>query len=132
MSVSPAQNFLKPPPVPDWPTVTSMPSPSGVALNSSLAAAVNGATVDEPSTRTEPDAAAPPPALPEAAGSEVVSWPPHAARNRVGTASAAAIRIRVLPMVVLFLVWGCARCVLTGRTVGTHSDAQGGRTVNGR
>ena len=123
MSVSPAQNFLKPPPVPDWPTVTSTPSPSGVALNSSLAAAVSGATVDEPSTRTPPEAA--PPLAPSVVDS---FWPPHAARNRVGTASAAAIRMRVLPMVVLFVVWGCAGCVLTGRTVGTHSDAQGGRS----
>src|SRR4051794_32063641 len=33
MSVSPAQNFSKPPPVPDWPTVTS--TPGFCVLNSS-------------------------------------------------------------------------------------------------
>ena len=125
MSVSPAQNFLNPPPVPDWPTVTLMPAPSGVAVNSSPAAAVSGPTVDEPSTRTSPDAAAPP----LAAVSVLESlWPPQAVSRRMGAVSAAAAQMRVLPMVVLFLVRGCARCVLTGRTVGTHFDAQGGRT----
>ena len=47
MSVSPAQNFSKPPPVPDVPTVTCTSGYS--SLNSSAAASANGATVDEPS-----------------------------------------------------------------------------------
>ena len=126
MSVSPAQNFLKPPPVPDWPTVTLMPAPSGVAVNSSPAAAVSGPTVEEPSTRTSPDVAAPldPPL---AAVSVLESlWPPQAVSRRMGAVSAAAAQMRVLPMVDLFFVRVGARCVLTGRTVGTHFDAQGG------
>ncbi len=123
MSVSPAQNFWKPPPVPDCPTETLIPEPSGVALNSSPAAAVSGPTVDEPSTRTSPEAAAPllaPASVPES------SWPPQAARNRVGMASAAAIRMRELPMVVL-LIEGRWSDVVTAHTVGRHSYAQGGR-----
>ena len=47
MSVSPAQNFSKPPPVPDVPTVICTSGFS--SLNSSAAASANGATVDEPS-----------------------------------------------------------------------------------
>ena len=40
MSVSPAQNFSKPPPVPDWPTV--MRTSGFSSLNSSAAAWANG------------------------------------------------------------------------------------------
>src|SRR4051812_16089875 len=47
MSVSPAQNFSKPPPVPEMPTVTWTSGCS--SLNSSAAASANGPTVDEPS-----------------------------------------------------------------------------------
>ena len=47
MSVSPAQNFSKPPPVPDVPTVIWTSGYS--SLKSSAAASANGATVDEPS-----------------------------------------------------------------------------------
>src|SRR5690606_1022923 len=46
MAISPAQNFLKPPPVPDTPTVT-LASP--LAPNSSATASVMGNTVLEPS-----------------------------------------------------------------------------------
>jgi len=56
ISVSPAQNFLKPPPVPEVPTETLTLGFS--ALNSSPAAAASGATVDEPSTRTSVEATA--------------------------------------------------------------------------
>ena len=52
MSVSPAQNFSKPPPVPDVPTVIFTSGYS--SLNSSAAASANGATVDEPSIAIEP------------------------------------------------------------------------------
>ena len=47
MSVSPAQNFSKPPPVPDWPTVIFTSGFS--SLKSSAAAWANGKTVEEPS-----------------------------------------------------------------------------------
>ena len=40
ISVSPAQNFSKPPPVPDWPTVICTPDCS--SLKSSAAACANG------------------------------------------------------------------------------------------
>ena len=52
MSVSPAQNFSKPPPVPDWPTVTLTSGCS--SLKSSPAASANGKTVEEPSIRIVP------------------------------------------------------------------------------
>ena len=56
MSVSPAQNFSKPPPVPDSPTVIFT---SGLSsLNSSPAASANGKTVEEPSIRIVPDRSA--------------------------------------------------------------------------
>src|SRR3989304_1964345 len=48
MSVSPPQNFLKPPPVPDIPTVTLV-CPFSVGWNSSATASVMGYTVEEPS-----------------------------------------------------------------------------------
>src|SRR5687768_9050386 len=61
MSVSPAQNFSKPPPVPEVPTVILTPgfSPS----KASAAACVKGATVLEPSTLVVPDRSPPPLAL---------------------------------------------------------------------
>jgi len=53
MSVSPAQNFLNPPPVPEMPTVTRTLLP--VAFwNSSAIASDTGNTVDEPSIFTAP------------------------------------------------------------------------------
>ena len=62
MSVSPAQNFSKPPPVPDVPTVifTSGFSP----WNCSAAAWANGPTVLEPSIVMVPERSPPPPLLP--------------------------------------------------------------------
>ena len=50
MSVSPSQNFSKPPPVPEVPTVTWTPGCS--SWKSSAAAVVSGATVLEPSILT--------------------------------------------------------------------------------
>jgi hypothetical protein len=49
MSVSPAQNFSNPPPVPEVPTVTFTPLFS--AWKSSAASVSNGATVLDPSMR---------------------------------------------------------------------------------
>ena len=51
MSVSPRQNFLKPPPVPDIPTVT-FTAPFFIFWNSSATASVIGYTVLEPSILT--------------------------------------------------------------------------------
>ena len=64
MSVSPAQNFLKPPPVPAVATVTL--TPGATLRNISAAASLNGATVDDPSTVTVPlgPATGTPPVLP--------------------------------------------------------------------
>src|SRR5215213_3628898 len=53
MSVSPAQNFSKPPPVPDSPIEMSTPEFS--PLNCSAAACAKGKTVDEPSILMLPD-----------------------------------------------------------------------------
>ena len=58
MSVSPAQNFSKPPPVPEMPTVTCTSGFS--SLNSSAAASANGPTVDEPSIAICPLTSPPP------------------------------------------------------------------------
>src|SRR4029450_14033389 len=80
MSVSPAQNFSKPPPVPEVPTVTLTSGFS--ALDSSAIAAVSGPTVLEPSTRIEPDRF---PLLPPSSSSS----PPHAAAVSASTAEAA-------------------------------------------
>jgi hypothetical protein len=53
MSISPAQNFSKPPPVPDSPTVTLA---SGFSpWKPSAEAWAKGKTVLEPSTATEPE-----------------------------------------------------------------------------
>ncbi len=52
ISVSPARNFLNPPPVPEMPTVTRTLGYS--CKNSSATASVIGKTVEEPSTFTTP------------------------------------------------------------------------------
>src|SRR5690606_14495964 len=57
MSVSPLQNFSKPPPVPEVPTVTLTLGCS--SAKNSAAALVSGATVLEPSALTWPDSSAP-------------------------------------------------------------------------
>ena len=68
MSVSLAQNFLKPPPVPEIPTVTRTLPP--VAFwNSSAMASEMGNTVDEPSTLI----------VPESVRRSAPAWPPSAA-----------------------------------------------------
>ena len=69
MSVSPAQNFSKPPPVPEMPTVILTSGFS--SRNSSAAASVSGPTVLEPSTLIEPERFELPPLLSS----------PQAARN---------------------------------------------------
>ena len=53
MSVSPAQNFSKPPPVPEMPTVILTSGFS--SRNSSAAASVSGPTVLEPSIVIVPE-----------------------------------------------------------------------------
>ena len=53
MSVSPAQNFWKPPPVPETPTVTR--TSGATERNSSATASVTGKTVLDPSMATEPE-----------------------------------------------------------------------------
>ena len=79
MSVSPAQNFSKPPPVPEVPTVTLTPACS--SLKSSAAAVVSGATVLEPSTLTAPDSLLLPLPSPALAVSVLLS-PPQAVRTQ--------------------------------------------------
>ena len=71
MSVSPAQNRSKPPPVPEMPTVTSPPP---AVFQSSAALVVNGPTVLEPSAVISP-----PPLDDE-------SSPPHPTATRESTA----------------------------------------------
>ena len=58
MSVSPLQNFSKPPPVPEVPTVICTPEFS--AMKSSAAVSLNGATVLEPSITISPERSPPP------------------------------------------------------------------------
>src|SRR5690349_15509562 len=53
MSVSPTQNFSKPPPVPDWPTVMS--TPGFCSWKDSATASVRGPTVLDPSIRISPE-----------------------------------------------------------------------------
>ena len=81
MSVSPAQNFSKPPPVPEVPTVTLTPGCS--SLKSSAAAVVSGATVLEPSTLTLPESSLEllPSPLPALTASVLLS-PPQAVRTQ--------------------------------------------------
>ena len=74
MSVSPAQNFSKPPPVPEVPTVTR--TPEFCSWNSSAAASLSGATVLEPSMLIVPDSWDPPSADPPS-----LLPPPQAAAN---------------------------------------------------
>src|SRR5215218_10835627 len=83
MSVSPAQNFSNPPPVPEVPTVTLTSGFS--ALNSSAIASVSGPTVLEPSTRMSPDKLSG--VLPEPPLS--LSSSPHAATPTARTPEAA-------------------------------------------
>ena len=92
MSVSPAQNFSNPPPVPDVPTVTLTPGFS--AWKSSAATVVSGATVLDPSMTTSPESSS---LEPESASSFSGSLPPQAAsaRARVATPAAATDRRRL-------------------------------------
>src|SRR3954447_25079830 len=85
MSVSPAQNFSKPPPVPDVPTVifTFGFSP----WNASWAAWANGATVLDPSILIAPERSPPPPLL--LALPPLSSSPPHADAPRARAPHAA-------------------------------------------
>src|SRR3954451_8686434 len=97
MSVSPAQNFSKPPPVPEEPTVIFTFGLS--SLKSSAAACANGRTVLEPSRAILPDRSPPPPPPP------LSSSLPHAATPRASTPAAAkTVIFRVLrtktPLVV--------------------------------
>ena len=70
MSVSPLQNFSKPPPVPETPTVTR--TSGATERNSSATASVTGKTVLEPSIATLPDSDSPLPVV------SPPSSPPHA------------------------------------------------------
>ena len=88
MSVSPAQNFSKPPPVPEVPTVTLTPCCS--SLKSSAAAVVRGATVLDPSALTAPDSAFV--SLPALAVSVLLS-PPQAVRTSAPATTAVARRV---------------------------------------
>src|SRR6187397_303393 len=81
MSVSPAQNFSKPPPVPAVPTVTL--TPGFAAWNSSAIASVRGPTVLDPSMRMEPDRS------PLPAADDSSSLLPHAATPKASTATEA-------------------------------------------
>ncbi len=90
MSVSPVQNFSKPPPVPEVPTVTLTPGCS--SLKSSAAAVVSGATVLEPSTLTLPDSSLELPPLPLSAAASVLLSPPQAVRTSAPATMAVARR----------------------------------------
>jgi hypothetical protein len=84
MSVSPTQNFSKPPPVPEVPTVTWT---SGFSCwKSSAAASLNGATVLEPSIRIAPERpeGVSPPLL-------AVASPPLSSSPQAATPKASAI-----------------------------------------
>ncbi len=85
MSVSPRQNFSKPPPVPDVPTVTF--TPECCSWNSSAATVLSGATVLEPSTLMLPDSLAPEelPPSPPASTELPASAPPQAANASTST-----------------------------------------------
>src|SRR5687767_716300 len=91
MSLSPAQNFSKPPPVPDAPVVIRTPGFS--SLKSSAAASANGKTVEEPSTAIEPESSPPPEdpsAVPEPEVPDSSSSPQAAAPNASVLDSASA------------------------------------------
>ena len=87
MSISPAQNFSKPPPVPDSPTVTLTFGFS--PWKPSAAAWANGKTVLEPSMAMLPDRSPPPLLL-------LLSSPPHAATPSASRAAATAASHRYL------------------------------------
>src|SRR3954470_4902081 len=88
MSVSPAQNFSKPPPVPEEPTVIFTFGLS--SLKSSAAACANGSTVLEPSRAILPERSLLPPPPP-------LSSLPHAATPSASTPAAAkTVIFRVL------------------------------------
>ena len=90
MSVSPAQNFLKPSPVPGPSTVYS--KPGFASLNSRATPDEIGSTVDEPETKIEPETAPPasglPAAPPSVAGAVVAPEPPPQAATKSAVASA--------------------------------------------
>ena len=75
MSVSPAQNFWKPPPVPAVATVTL--TPGSTARKRSAAASLKGATVDDPSTVTVPLTPPPGTATTGTAGLILATTPTH-------------------------------------------------------
>ena len=70
MSVSPLQNFWKPPPVPETPTVTWVPRLA--IMNSSAIAWLIGNTVLDPSIATEPERPPSPSSPPPHATNEIV------------------------------------------------------------
>ena len=84
MSVSPLQNFWKPPPVPETPTVTR--TSGATERNSSATASVTGKTVLEPSIATLPDSFSPPAAVVDGPSSSS----PQEAAISAKTATAAA------------------------------------------
>ena len=91
MSVSPAQNFSKPPPVPDVPTETLTSGFS--AMKRSATASVSGPTVLEPSMRIVPESAAVSPPLVVSDASSPLS--PHAltpSASTIAPLSAAYLR----------------------------------------
>src|SRR5215207_7161962 len=102
MSVSPAQNFSKPPPVPEVPTVTLTSGFS--ALNCSAIASDSGPTVLEPSTRISPDRLPP---LPPSSSSS----PPQAATPKARIADAASANHSFLGILESpsFWSWSSAR-----------------------
>ena len=125
MSVSPAQNFSKPPPVPEVPTVTFTPGCS--SLKNSAAAVVSGATVLEPSTFTEPEISFEPPLPSLAAASELLS-PPHALSRSAPTAKGTARReIRMSFTGVSLQGRESSSVSATRRTLGTGGDSTGRR-----
>src|SRR5512132_3830056 len=102
MSVSPAQNFSKPPPVPEMPTVTLM---SGLSsLNSSAAASVNGPTVEEPSIVILPFRSPLPDELDELPEPELSPLPQAATANESSAAPASVERNRVCLVIILLQV----------------------------
>lgn len=80
MSVSPRQNFLKPPPVPETPTVTF--TPRWAFWNSSATASVIGYTVDEPSICTILSAARIGPVVPSVPATRAATPRPASVRLR--------------------------------------------------
>ena len=109
MSVSPAQNFVNPPPVPD--SLTLMSTPGLAALKSSAAASEIGRTVLEPSMTIDPDTGAPlaavdgAPALVGAALAAVEGEEPlfeHALKATTAIRASAPIRL-VVKLVTLLI-----------------------------